>query len=565
MKLPFYLVLNRSGRCLMTVLLAGFLSLASLSAAANTSAVVASQVEVAASTEANTLPLSEADASYNSIDMALAGLLSNNFDAKKRAVEALVQFEHPHTLAIMNALADGKLYASGSQFYIVDNGQFTHIDDPQTQVDADAEAKRIVINNAIRQWSRNWVAEHALQSNNSAERLAAMQQIMHKNDADTLAKVQAALPKEHHAEVKHWMQTYIARADLQNADTSRHAAAIDVLAQSALPENLALLNSYIKTAPTQALRQAAEKAATSIETKQTMIKGVETLSFGLSLGSILVLTAIGLAITFGVMGVINMAHGELMMIGAYCAFVVQMTMPNHIGASILVAVPVAFVVAGLVGVLIERLVVRHLYGRPLETLLATFGISLILQQAVRSIFSPLNRLVQTPDWMSGAWEIMPGFAITWNRIYIFVFCLACFFALLAVMKKTRLGLQVRAVSQNRDMARAMGINDRKVDMLTFGLGSGVAGVAGVALSQLTNVGPNLGQQYIVDSFMVVVMGGVGSLWGTLVAGLGLGILSKFMEPWLGAVLAKSIVLVLIILFIQKYPRGLFAQKGRAVE
>jgi urea transport system permease protein len=254
-----------------------------------------------------------------------------------------------------------------------------------------------------------------------------------------------------------------------------------------------------------------------------------------------------------------------MMIGAYCAYVVQLLMPNHIGWSIAVAIPVAFLVSGFVGVLIERFVVRYLYGRPLETLLATFGISLILQQAVRSVFSPLNRLVQSPEWMSGAWEVMPGLSITWNRVYIFIFCLLCFFTLLAVMKRTRLGLEVRAVSQNRHMARAMGISDRKVDMLTFGLGSGIAGVAGVALSQLTNVGPNLGQQYIVDSFMVVVVGGVGNLWGTLVSGLTLGVLNKLFEPWLGAVLAKAIVLVLIILFIQKYPRGLFPQKGRGVE
>ena len=296
-----------------------------------------------------------------------------------------------------------------------------------------------------------------------------------------------------------------------------------------------------------------------------LIKGAETFSFGLSLGSILVLTAIGLAITFGVMGVINMAHGELMMIGAYCAYIVQQLMPNHIGLSVFIALPTAFVVCAFVGILIERFVVRYLYGRPLETLLATFGISLILQQAVRSVFTPLNRMVQTPGWMSGTWQIIPGLAITWNRVYILLFCLICFFVLLGVMKYTRLGLEVGAVSQNREMARAMGINDRRVDMMTFALGSGVAGLAGVALSQLTNVGPNLGQQYIVDSFMVVVVGGVGNLWGTLVSGLGLGIINQALEPWMGAVLAKCLVLVFIILFIQKYPRGLFPQKGRAIE
>jgi len=280
---------------------------------------------------------------------------------------------------------------------------------------------------------------------------------------------------------------------------------------------------------------------------------------------VLVLAGIGLAITFGVMGVINMAHGELIMIGAYTAFVIQQLMPNNIGMSIIVAIPAAFIIAGLVGILMERTVIRHLYGRPLETLLATFGISLILQQAVRTVFSPLNQTVITPDWMSGVLEINAIFSITWNRLYIIIFCLMVFAALMMVMKKTSLGLQVRAVSQNRAMARAMGVRSDWVDALTFGLGAGIAGVAGVALSLLTNVGPNLGQAYIIDSFLVVVFGGVGNLWGTLVAGMSLGVLNKLLEPWAGAVLAKIIVLISIILFIQKRPKGLFPQRGRAAE
>ena len=498
---------------------------------------------------------------------ALQGLAANDFHTKQAAVEALAASGHAHTLDILAALADGRLFAAGNAFYIqnVQTDTFSPIDAPDAAAEKPEGARKITVNNKIRQWVRHYVAENALSSSHPAERKAAMEQMLQKNDASALAQVQTALPKETDKNVRALMETYVARADLQSADTSRHAAAIAVLGKSGLPENLSLLQNYVQTASTPALKAQAQKAISSIETKLDLLKGAETLSFGLSLGSVLVLTAIGLAITFGVMGVINMAHGELMMIGAYCAYVVQLLMPNHIGWSIAVAIPVAFLVSGFVGVLIERFVVRYLYGRPLETLLATFGISLILQQAVRSVFSPLNRLVQSPEWMSGAWEVMPGLSITWNRVYIFIFCLLCFFTLLAVMKRTRLGLEVRAVSQNRHMARAMGISDRKVDMLTFGLGSGIAGVAGVALSQLTNVGPNLGQQYIVDSFMVVVVGGVGNLWGTLVSGLTLGVLNKLFEPWLGAVLAKAIVLVLIILFIQKYPRGLFPQKGRAVE
>ncbi|WP_288907858.1 urea ABC transporter permease subunit UrtB [uncultured Desulfovibrio sp.] len=291
----------------------------------------------------------------------------------------------------------------------------------------------------------------------------------------------------------------------------------------------------------------------------------EMFFFGLSLGSILVLAATGLAITFGVMGVINMAHGEFIMLGAYTAWGVQQMLPGRPGLALLLAVPAALLVSGGMGVLLERTVIRFLYGRPLETLLATFGVSLVLQQAVRSVFSPLNRAVQTPDFMSGVWQITPHFALTCNRVYIMLFCLGVFACIHAAMHRTRLGLEVRAVSQNRPIARCMGVRAARVDALTFGLGSGVAGMAGVALSQVTNVGPNLGQGYIIDSFMVVVFGGVGNLWGTLTGGLALGVANKFLEPVSGAMLSKIIILVCLILFIQKRPRGLFPQKGRAVE
>jgi urea transport system permease protein len=253
------------------------------------------------------------------------------------------------------------------------------------------------------------------------------------------------------------------------------------------------------------------------------------------------------------------------MIGAYTTYLVQLAMPTMIDYSLFVAIPAAFVVAGLLGILIERTVIRFLYGRPLETLLATFGISLILQQLVRTTISAQNVAVQNPSWMSGALQINPALALTYNRLYILIFALLVFVALLLILKRTSLGLHVRAVAQNRAMARSMGVRSARVDALTFGLGAGVAGVAGVALSQLTNVGPNMGQAYIIDSFMVVVFGGVGNLWGTLVAGLTLGVANKLMEPWAGAVLAKILVLVFIILFIQKRPRGLFPQRGRAAD
>jgi urea transport system permease protein len=315
----------------------------------------------------------------------------------------------------------------------------------------------------------------------------------------------------------------------------------------------------------ESVRAAAAASMRHIDTVRSFYSGIETLFFGLSLGSVLVLIAIGLAITFGVMGVINMAHGELMMLGAYTVYVVQLLMPNAIAWSILVAIPAAFIVAGLAGVLLERTVIRFLYGRPLETLLATYGVSLILQQAVRSVFSANNRAVETPAWLSGTWQINQALAITNNRLYIVLFTVIVFALLLAVLRHTRLGLDIRAVAQNRSMARAMGIRTERVDAMTFGLGSGIAGVAGVALSQLTNVGPNLGQSYIIDSFMVVVFGGVGNLWGTLIGGMSMGVVNKLLEPYAGAVLAKIVVLVGLILFIQRRPRGLFPQAGRAAE
>ena len=317
--------------------------------------------------------------------------------------------------------------------------------------------------------------------------------------------------------------------------------------------------------PDGRVRQAATAAVRAIDRARAFYGGVETLFFGLSVGSVLVLISIGLAITFGVMGVINMAHGELMMLGAYTTYVVQGAMPNHIGASVLVAIPAAFLVGGIAGVIIERTIIQFLYGRPLETLLATFGVSLVLQQLVRTIFTANNRSVETPAWMSGTLQLNEALSITYNRLYIVIFALLAFAILVVVLKRTRLGLDIRAVAQNRAMAQAMGIRTKWVDAMTFGLGSGIAGIAGVALSQFTNVGPNLGQSYIIDSFMVVVFGGVGNVWGTLVGGMSMGVINQLLEPYAGAVLAKIFVLVALILFIQRWPRGLFPQTGRAAE
>ena len=377
----------------------------------------------------------------------------------------------------------------------------------------------------------------------------------------------AAIQKETNPTIRRALVEAHAAVILFKPDASEadKIEAVGVMRQRGDQDALALLSSLPDGTP-DGVKRTAQDAIGAIQTNLAMWANVQNVWYGLSLGSVLLLAAIGLAITFGVMGVINMAHGEMVMLGAYTTFVVQELIRAHNPAlfdySLFIAIPLAFLVAGLVGILIERGVIRFLYGRPLETLLATWGISLILQQAVRTAFGPTNKDVGNPSWMSGAFEV--GYiTITYNRLWIIVFTMLIFVLLLALLRFTHLGLEMRAVTQNRAMAASMGIRTSRIDALTFGLGSGIAGLAGVALSQIDNVSPNLGQGYIIDSFMVVVFGGVGNLWGTLVGAFTLGIANKFLEPYAGAVLAKIAILVLIILFIQKRPRGLFALKGRA--
>ncbi|MBJ7537211.1 urea ABC transporter permease subunit UrtB [Marinomonas transparens] len=431
---------------------------------------------------------------------------------------------------------------------------------------AKRDVKKIRVNNKLRGYLRNAIARIQLTAKSPSVRESAVRELLSKLDASTVVILEDLYPNEPNKKVKEAMGLALAMHTASQTElaVSNRLVAIETLSTS-LENDVRNALTKLTQDDNPAIIKAAQGALEQIAQRAKRFAFVDQLFFGLSLGSVLLLASIGLAITFGVMGVINMAHGEMIMLGAYTTYVVQLIMPNYIDYSIWVAIPAAFLVSGLMGVLIERLVIRHLHGRPLETLLATFGISLILQQLVRTIFSPLNRQVSTPSWMSGSWEINPVLSLTLNRLYILAFALLVFIALVIILKKTSLGLNVRAVSQNRNMAKAMGVKTNWVDAMTFGLGSGIAGIAGVALSQLTNVGPNLGQAYIIDSFMVVVFGGVGNLLGTLVAAFTLGIATKFLEPTTGAVLAAILVLVFIILFIQKRPKGLFPQKGRAAE
>ncbi len=506
----------------------------------------------------------------NSIEEALKTLTGKNYQLKAMAIDTLAQQKNARAEKTLRALLEGKLYYAkrGKQLYfmhhVADQYTFTPLVTGEVKSQTRKRGfKKVKINNRLRSRIRQALAMMQLQHDDARIRLAAVQELLKKPNTATSQQVSPLIATETDSRVRAAMQTLVAVSQLGSTEPQSQQAAIKTLANSLNSTAMNALRAY--NAPNDELAEQAQAAIDTIDAKRRFYGHAETIFFGLSLGSVLALAAIGLAITFGVMGVINMAHGELIMIGAYTTYVVQLLMPEHIGLSVLVAIPAAFLVSALFGMLIELTIIRHLYGRPLETLLATFGVSLVLQQLVRSIFSPLNRSVETPAWMSGAWQINEVLALTWNRFYIILFCLAVFSVLIAVMKKTSLGLQVRAVAQNRQMARAMGVRSKWVDALTFGLGSGIAGLAGVALSMLTNVGPNLGQAYIIDSFMVVVFGGVGNLWGTLVAGMSLGIINKILEPWAGAVLAKILVLVFIILFIQKRPKGLFPQKGRAAD
>lgn len=475
-----------------------------------------------------------------------------SFDKTREAVDLLAASGDPEAVPYLQALLDGKLYQDKAQ------GTLVIAKDSNTG----DELRKIPTNNSLRKYVRGAIGQLSLSHPDAAVRLTSANGLLETVMPEMAGQLRGLLEKETDSAVKEALSLGLAMADLNAADKAVRLKAIESLAGN-LHSGVRNRLTTMTTDSDAEVAKAAQAALKTIEDTAALYGHVETLFFGLSLGSVLVLAAIGLAITFGVMGVINMAHGELIMLGAYTTYIVQQLMPNFIDYSLFVAVPAAFIVSGLMGILIERTVIRHLYGRPLETLLATFGISLILQQLVRTVISPQNVPVSNPSWMSGSLEINSVLSLTYNRLYIVLFCLMVFALLYFVLRKTNLGLQVRAVSQNRAMARAMGVRSARVDALTFGLGSGIAGVAGVALSQLTNVGPNLGQAYIIDSFMVVVFGGVGNLRGTLVAGLSLGVVNKVLEPWAGAVLAKILVLVFIILFIQKRPRGLFPQKGRA--
>ncbi len=509
-------------------------------------------------------------AQAQSYESALEKFAGNSYNDTDAAIAGIAASGNPLAATVIEALQDGRLFfGDDKRIYLRDKaGQLIDAASGKA-VEAAAALKPVRINNRIRRSIEAALGGLTLLSADPGKRLEAAQAVFKSKDGKALPALAQAIDKETDAGIKRALEEARAAVLLYSpaATEGEKLEAVAQIRRRGDQDARGLLAS-LPGEPSASLRRTVADAIVAIDNRLAAWNVAQNLWYGLSLGSVLLLAAIGLAITFGVMGVINMAHGEMVMLGAYTTFLVQEVIrgsaPWLFDYSLAIAIPLAFLAAGLVGIAIERGVIRFLYGRPLETLLATWGISLILQQAVRTSFGPTNREVGAPHFMSGAFEL-GGLTITWNRLWIIVFAGIIFALLLAALRFTTLGLHMRAVTQNRRMSSAMAIATGRIDALTFALGSGIAGLAGVALSQIDNVSPNLGQGYIIDSFLVVVFGGVGNLWGTLVGALSLGVANKFLEPYAGAVLGKILLLVIVILFIQKRPRGLFALKGRAVE
>ena len=504
------------------------------------------------------------------LEEVLRGLASPDGEVVERSLNELATLGDASVVAALEALCDDRLRAGpdGTIYYTAPrertlrNALSGAVANPQP-----TGAREVEVNNQVRRQALPVLAQLKLRSPSESVRLAAAKELEERGSAETASLLRGALNVERIAKVRNAMAVALARLDLESTDPDRQLAGLVVARTLGTPS----LQSDLKrlAAPTttdERIRKGARQALDVIDSRQQWVDLIGALFHGLSLASILLLAALGLAVTFGLLGVINMAHGEMLMLGAYTTYAVQIAFerwfPGSIRFYLLAAVPLAFLTALFAGVVLEKTIIRFLYGRPLETLLATWGISLGLIQTVRLVFGAQNVAVANPDWLGGGAEIAEGLVLPYNRIAVILFAVVVTVAVWALLQRTRLGLQVRAVTQNRSMASCLGIATSRIDMWMFGLGSGIAGLGGVALSQIGNVGPELGQTYIIDSFMVVVLGGVGRLAGTIVASLGLGLLNKTLEPFAGAVLGKIVVLAFIILFIQRRPQGIFTLKGR---
>jgi len=495
-------------------------------------------------------------------------IAAGDSDDRVAALNAAVVAADAALAPFIQAMLDDAVKTAGGKAYIVRDGKTVEAASGGAAT-LPADAEDVVNNNRMRRELEAALAVLKLVSPDVAVRRAAIAELKDDVDEGKLPLIDKAAASETDGDLKARLEMLRAAVLISSADPARRAAAAAALSGSSSPATRSLLLDKLASEQDPKVKAAIQAAIDSVQGQLAWGERLGLLFTGASLGSILLLVALGLAITYGLMGVINMAHGELMMIGAYATYVVQNLFKQHLpgffGWYIVLAIPAAFLASALVGAVLERTVIRWLYGRPLETLLATWGISLVLMQGVRSLFGAQNVGVENPAWMSGGVQVLPNLVLPYNRLAILVFAVLVLAGVAALIGKTRLGLFVRGVTQNRRMASCVGVNTARIDMLAFSLGAGIAGLAGCALSQVGNVGPDLGQGYIVDSFMVVVLGGVGQLAGTVYAALGLGILNKLLEGWAGAVLAKIMVLVFIVVFIQKRPQGLFAIKGRSAE
>lgn len=499
-------------------------------------------------------------------------LAAEDVDARIAAIRQLATEGGVHALPALKAMAEDNLYStpSGRLFILSGEKAVDAVDGRPIEL-VPQESEPVGINNRIRIELANAIALLELNTTDRDERRKAAIILTENPDFWLVSMLAQAITREEDAGIRDILTLVHAKASLTSPEAQVRLAAVQALGEHASPDIKGLLTPLLDEAsePDAQVRLAARTALAKIESTLALRSALAQIFTGLSLGSILLLAALGLAITYGVMGVINMAHGELLMIGAYTAYLVQTLfrahLPGYFDWYVIAAIPAAFLVTAVVGMLLERTVIRHLYGRPLETLLATWGLSLILIQTARMLFGAQNVEVANPAWLSGGLELAAGLTLPWNRIFIIAFTLIVLAMVWFLLQRTRLGLFVRAVTQNRAMAGCVGVPTARVDTLAFGLGAGIAGLGGVALSQIANVGPGMGQGYIVDSFMVVVLGGVGQLAGTVWAALSLGVVNKFLEGFTGAVIAKILVLVLIIIAIQKRPQGLFSPKGRSAD
>jgi urea transport system permease protein len=499
----------------------------------------------------------------------------DDFDAKSQAIDKLIASHDAASLVVLKALSEDNVAATDAGNVLLIDGDAYK--DPVTGKAVAAEnAQPITLNNLLRARVAGALSALQLSSPDIETRRTAIAALLKEPNESFKPLVDAARAKETDPTLKHRLDVLWAMTSLHNADPAKRLEAVQlVAARHDMEMNELLLPIVAKkpdgsfAEPDANVRAAAQAGLAELDSIRKRSQIVSTIFAGISLGSVLLLAALGLAITYGLIGVINMAHGEFLMIGAYATYVTQALVTHYIPAAFewypLFAVPVSFTAAALIGIVLERLVLKHLYGRPLETLLTTFGVSLIMIQAVRMLFGAQNVQVSNPAWMSGGVTVMENVILPYNRVVILAFSIAVIAIAWAVLNKTRLGLFVRAVTQNRRMAACVGVKTARVDSYAFAFGAGIAGLGGCALAQIGNVGPDLGQNYIIDSFMAVVLGGVGQLAGTVIGAVGIGVVSKAIEPFWGAVLAKIAVLVLIVLFIQKRPQGMFALKGRSAE